>query len=224
MTLPGRFFAIEGADGVGKTTVLARVVPLLEQATGRPVLAVREPGGTALGELIRDAILHPKDGQPMSPIAQLLAFCLARRQLIDYEIAPALDRGEIVLADRFALSTHVYQGTGLGVAAETVDDVLRAAIGDVWPDATLVLQLPPEVALARRMARAGTEPPDLLEANTELMARAAQAYATAALRIRDVHMVDATGTPDEVAARVAARLTPWLQSPLASRSARRTTR
>ena len=148
----GRFVTIEGGEGTGKTTLLAALAERARSG-GRDVVTCREPGGTALGERLRTALLGA-DGAAPDPRAELLVFAAARAQLVAEVIRPALERGALVLCDRYADSTTAYQHHGRGLPRETVDAVNAAATGGLTPDLTLLLDLPADEGL-RRAGRAG---------------------------------------------------------------------
>ncbi len=141
----GRLIVLEGVDGVGKTTQAALLAQELER-NGAPVTQVREPGGTPLGEHLREYL---KSGEPLSREAELLLFAAARVQLVSEVIRPALKQGRTVVADRFAPSTLAYQGDGLGIHPKDVKDVNALALDGLRPDLCLLLDLDPERALAR---------------------------------------------------------------------------
>lgn len=137
---------IEGVEGVGKTTLIERLVPWLQQR-GHTARALREPGGTALGETLRELL---KNGDiRMSPVSELLLFEAARGELVRQVIAPALERGEIIVLDRFFDSTTAYQGYGRGLELDTVLRLHRLVCGEVFPHTTLLLDLDPQLGLAR---------------------------------------------------------------------------
>lgn len=115
------------------------------------MLLTREPGGTPLGERIRDVLLHARE-VPLTPQAQALLFSAARAQNVHDVIAPALREGRVVIADRFYDSTFVYQGLAESVSRIALEAITSFAVGDVRPDRTYVLDLPVDVALARRHA------------------------------------------------------------------------
>ena len=148
----GRFVTIEGGEGTGKTTLLAALAERARSG-GLDVVTCREPGGTALGERLRTALLGA-DGAAPDPRAELLVFAAARAQLVAEVIRPALERGALVLCDRYADSTTAYQHHGRGLPRETVDAVNAAATGGLTPDLTLLLDLPADEGL-RRAGRAG---------------------------------------------------------------------
>lgn len=149
----GRFITLEGGEGVGKSTQLARLMDRLAVA-GVPALATREPGGTPLAERYRAALLGGAIA-PFGPAAEALVFSAARIDHIDAVIGPALARGTTVVCDRFMDSTRAYQGALGHLEAGLVDALERAVVGVRRPDLTLVLDLPSEVALARAAARRG---------------------------------------------------------------------
>jgi dTMP kinase len=148
----GCFVTIEGGEGVGKTTLLAALADRAREA-GLDVVVCREPGGTALGERLRDALLGAGGDAPDAH-AELLVFAAARAQLVAEVIRPALERSALVLCDRYADSTTAYQHFGRALPRATVDAVNAAATGGLTPDLTLLLDLPPAEGL-RRAGRAG---------------------------------------------------------------------
>lgn len=150
----GYFLSFEGIDGSGKSTQARRLAAAL-QAAGRAALLTREPGGSPGAEEIRRLVL---EGEPdrWSAETELLLFTAARRDHLEKTIRPALARGEVVITDRFADSSRIYQGMTRGDLAGTVDALHALMIG-VEPDLTLLIDIDPEVGLSRAMARKGTE-------------------------------------------------------------------
>lgn len=147
----GRFIVLEGGDGAGKTTLARALTAALAEA-GRAVVATREPGGTRAGMALRTLLLA-EDGPGFTPDAELLLMTAARVQHVREIIEPALARGAMVVCDRFIGSTLAYQGHGSGLDAARILALHRDFVGDLWPDATLLLDLPPDLALARGRAR-----------------------------------------------------------------------
>src|SRR3954466_12458949 len=129
----GAFITFEGSEGCGKSTQVLRLAARLEQQGGRTVLT-REPGGTAIGEKIRDLLQFAPEGVAMRPETELLLFEASRAQLVREVIEAALSRGEVVIADRFFDSTTVYQGAARKLDPETVARMNRFAVGDCMPD------------------------------------------------------------------------------------------
>lgn len=144
----GRFITLEGPEGAGKTVIARRLVPALEER-GASVLLTREPGGTRLGERLREVLLA-NDGGPISPRADALLFNAARAQLVGEVIGPALDAGQIVICARFADSTLAYQGYGGGVSLADLRALADIATGGLVPDLTVLLDVAPEVGLRRK--------------------------------------------------------------------------
>lgn len=146
----GRFITIEGPEGGGKTTQAARLEVHLRGA-GVPVIRTREPGGTPLGERVRDLLLG-SGSSPLriDPLADALLFSAARHQLVVDVIEPALAAGTTVVCARYADSTLAYQGYGAGVPLADLGDLEAIATGGLRPDLTILLDLPPDVGLARK--------------------------------------------------------------------------
>src|SRR5580693_10813019 len=157
----GTLISFEGSEGSGKSTQITHLAAHLQKLK-RDVVSVREPGGTEIGEQIRNIIVHNSKGDEMSAETELLLFTAARAQLVREIIAPALIRGTIVLSDRFLDSSTVYQGIGRNLAADPVQQINRFAVGNVMPDLTLVIDVPMEVSLARIRQRA-SDVPDRME-------------------------------------------------------------
>ncbi|HKK17105.1 MAG TPA: dTMP kinase [Opitutales bacterium] len=154
--MPGLFITFEGGEGCGKSTQIERLATQL-RAEGHTVHQTREPGGTKLGEAIRKLLQHDQAGHGMCPESELLLFTAARAQLVREFIIPALERKEIVLCDRFADSTTVYQGVARSIDPIEVAAINQFACGTIVPDLTLLIDLDPEVGLQR--ARDNRESP-----------------------------------------------------------------
>jgi dTMP kinase len=146
----GRFITIEGPEGAGKTTQAARLESHLRD-DGITVIRTREPGGTSLGESLRDVLLNAETGAaPNDPLADALLFSAARRQLVEQVIRPAIVAGTTVICARFADSTLAYQGCGAGVPLDELRALERIATGGLRPDLTILLDLSPEIGLGRK--------------------------------------------------------------------------
>jgi dTMP kinase len=157
---PGWFIAVEGGDGVGKSTQIAAVAAWL-RGRGFEVVTTREPGGTPLGEEVRDLVLHAREHR-LGARAEALLFAADRADHMEKVVRPALERGAIVLTDRHVDSSVAYQSGGRGLAAEEVVALSAFATEGVRPDLVVLLDLDPAVARARREERTGV--PDKLEA------------------------------------------------------------
>ena len=150
--MTGLFITFEGTEGCGKSTQINALAARL-QDQGQQVLQTREPGGTPLGEAVRNLLQHDEAGVGMSPEAELLLFTASRAQLTRERILPAIAKGEIVLCDRFMDSTTVYQGVARQINTQAVATINRFAVGEARPDLTILIDLPPEVGMARVHAR-----------------------------------------------------------------------
>ena len=150
--MPGLFITFEGTEGCGKSTQIKALAARFKQS-GREVLQTREPGGTPLGEAVRHLLQHDQAGENMSPEAELLLFTASRAQLTRERILPALANNEIVLCDRFMDSTTAYQGGARNIAPEAVTAINRFAVGQAIPDLTILIDLSPEIGMARVHAR-----------------------------------------------------------------------
>jgi dTMP kinase len=190
------FISFEGLDGCGKTTQAAMLSDALE-LEGRAVVRVREPGGTATGERIRELLLDP--AATIAAAAEALLYAAARAQLVDQVIHPALDRGDTVIADRFIDSSLAYQGVARGLGLDAVLAANQLAIRGLMPDVTLLLELPAALAAARRGSAL-----DRIEAEGDgFHASVAEGFAAAAARFpQRIKVVDASGPPRQVLARV----------------------
>jgi dTMP kinase len=151
VTTPGRFITIEGVEGVGKSTNLSFVAATLE-AAGHAVHLTREPGGTPLGERVRQLLLH--GDAPVDPLAELLLLFAARAAHLREVIEPALAAGDWVVCDRFTDATYAYQGGGRGLPEAAISTLETLVQGTRRPDLTLLLDAPPEVTAPRLRARA----------------------------------------------------------------------
>jgi len=141
----GLFVTFEGPEGGGKSTQIRRLAAALERA-GHPVRLTREPGGSPVGDALRSLLLDQDD---MGPVTEFLIFTASRAELVRTVIRPALEAGQVVLCDRFTDSTYAYQGFGRGLDLPDLKAVTQVATGGLTPDLTVLLDLPPEVGLAR---------------------------------------------------------------------------
>jgi dTMP kinase len=142
------FITFEGTEGSGKSLQARLLVERLRQQAV-PVLATREPGGTSLGDQVRELVLLRDDLRPNAR-AEALLMCASRAQLVERVIRPALERGEVVVCDRFGDSTLVYQGAGRGLDTAALASVISFATAGLQPDLTILLDVPVEVGLARK--------------------------------------------------------------------------
>jgi dTMP kinase len=197
--MPPRFIVFEGGEGSGKSTASAAVAARLRVA-GVPVVHTREPGGTKAGELVRH-LLHEK----LTPRAELFAFLVARAQLVEEVIRPALQRGETVICDRFAPSTFAYQVHARGLNGEEVRRANRLATGGLEPDLVVYLDIAPEVGLRRKLGETEAIRTGLEGLAFHQKVREGYLVQAAAEPARWL-VIDATLTPDEVVAQAFERI------------------
>jgi len=198
----GKLISFEGSEGSGKSTQIARLAAHL-QKLGREVITVREPGGTEIGEQIRNIIVHNSKGDEMCPEAELLMFAAARAQLVREVIAPALASGKYVLSDRFLDSSTVYQGIARKLAPDPVQQINRFAVGTVMPDLTIVLDVSTDVGLARIRQRASDIPDRMERENIDFYEKVRAGYLLLAESLPErLSVIDGSGTEDAVAKRV----------------------
>jgi dTMP kinase len=191
--MAGRFVVLEGGDGSGKSTQAARLARRLREQ-GLTVLETFEPGATGAGAVMRELLLHGRE--TIAPTTETLLMAADRAQHVAEDVAPALARGDWVVCDRYLPSSLVYQGVVRGVGVDVVEAVNRAATGVVEPDLVVVLDVPDEVAAARRNGG------DRMEREEEAFhARVREAYRQLA-GPRGWVIVDGSGDVDTVAEKV----------------------
>ncbi|MEM7282222.1 MAG: dTMP kinase [Pseudomonadota bacterium] len=171
----GRFITVEGAEGVGKTTQLAYIMNWLEEREV-PAIQTREPGGTELGEVLRDLVLDKTN--ELSHQTELLLIFAARSDHWQNKIKPALERGCWVLSDRFTDASYAYQGGGRGMKKEQIDQLEQLVLGSARPDLTLLLDMPTQSA-ANRVEKRGNKDRFEME-EIEFFARVRETYLTRA--------------------------------------------
>lgn len=198
----GKLISFEGSEGSGKSTQISRLAAHL-QKTDREVISTREPGGTEIGEQIRNIIVHNSKGDEMCAETELLLFTAARAQLVREVIAPALLRGAIVLSDRFLDSSTVYQGIARNLAADPVNQINRFAVGNVMPDLTIVIDVPEDVSLARLKQRASDLPDRMERENIGFYKKVREGYLVLAKGMPERFIVvDGTKTVDAIEKKI----------------------
>ncbi|PZR75060.1 MAG: dTMP kinase [Chthoniobacterales bacterium] len=196
----GAFITFEGSEGCGKSTQVKRLASRLEQA-GLQVLITREPGGTAIGEKIRDLLQFAPESSAMTPETEVLLFSASRSQLVRETIRPALEQGAIVISDRFFDSTTVYQGVARKLEPMMVATLNDFAVGPDRPDLTIILDV--DVATARvrmqRRVRRVTVIDRMESEPDEFYERVCEGYRELALREpARVRLLDGSRSPDEI--------------------------
>ncbi|MGE4292494.1 MAG: dTMP kinase [Desulfovibrio sp.] len=200
------FLTFEGIEGTGKSTQIRMLVSYLEQR-GKAHLVTLEPGGSRVGKDLRRMLLH-LESRDITPETELFLYLADRAQHVAQVIRPALARGKVVISDRFADSTVVYQGYGRGLDPRLLHQLNEVAVAGCWPEATILLDLEPETGLNRAMARNLREGKAVEEGrfeaeSLEFHRRVREGYLTwASLHQQRIHIVDATPGPDEVFASV----------------------
>lgn len=197
----GIFITLEGGEGAGKSTQIKRLAAALSEA-GREVVTTREPGGSPGAEKIRSLLLDASIA--LDDLTQTLLFAAARREHVVATIEPALARGAIVICDRFFDSTRAYQGAAGQVPTPIIDQLETIAVGSTRPDLTLILDLPPEIGIARAHSRRSDSPVDRYEGQAlDFHRKVRTAFLEIARRdpMRCV-VIDATGSADAVTAAI----------------------
>jgi dTMP kinase len=210
------FITFEGIEGAGKSLQIARVEEYLKRK-GIPCLTTREPGGTEFGKALRPILLGT-DGCRREPVCELLLYLADRHQHLKEVIEPALKRNRVVLSDRYQDATRAYQGAARGIAESTVEQLTRLS-GITEPDKTLLLDLDPEEGLPRALHRNETCPVAGAEGrfeaeNLTFHKRVREAYLSLAARFPErIHVVDASGTPDQVFSHIVPLIDSWTSPP-----------
>jgi len=203
----GWFITFEGGEGTGKTTQIRRLAEHLE-SLGRTVVLTREPGGTPVAEAARAVLLDPAL-EPLG-LSELFLLEAARHDHVERVIRPALDRGEVILCDRYADSSTVYQGMVREIGVERVEELNDLATGGLDPDLTLILDLDPEAGVSRarsRNAEGDGSESRLDDEPAEFHRRVRDGFLCLAVRYpHRVRVIDATGGPDTVFDRLMAVL------------------
>lgn len=202
------FITFEGSEGCGKSTQAQRLAARLE-SLGAPLLVTREPGGTSIGETIRNLLQFTPSAANMTPEAELLLFEASRAQLVREIIQPSLDRGACVISDRFFDSTTIYQGVARKLAAEIVGQLNRFAVGDCVPDFTFILDIDVTTARTRMLRRVRPAGLDRMEQEPpEFYERVCEAYRALATTEPRFCLIDGARTADEIETEIWRQLAP----------------
>lgn len=198
--LRGKFIVFEGVDFTGKSTQVKLLADRLRQ-TGYPVTTTREPGGTMLGEQVREIILSNKNTE-LLPLSELLLFVTCRAQLCTEVIGPALQERRVVVSSRYRLSSLAYQGYGRGIDVDLIRQLNDAATGGLQPDQTFFIDLPEEMALARKQGEG-----DRIEVeNLTFYRRVREGYLELVQQDPRIVRIDGTLSVQEIADKVASHL------------------
>lgn len=197
------FITLEGVEGVGKSSVAQFIKSYLD-AKNIAVTLTREPGGTAIAEMIRKILLTPLE-EELLPETELMLMFAARLQHVMHKIKPALARGEWVVCDRFIDSSYAYQGAGRGFSVHKIGEIQHWTLGDFLPDLTIILDAPVEVGFKRIESR--KEKDRIEQENMDFFQRVRKTF----LNLAQMHperyrVVNATKTPEEINIEIAAIL------------------
>jgi len=203
--MSGTFITFEGIEGCGKSTHAEILLSQLVSA-GHDAILTREPGGTVLGETIREIVKDGHSSEPISPEAEMLLFAVSRAHLVRNVILPALRRGTVVISDRFVDSTSAYQGCARGLDPDVVASMNRFVAGDAVPDVTILLDIDVEAGLERIRQRNDVEHAESDRIEKEARAfheKVREAYLALARDSADrIRIVDASQDVDKVAGDV----------------------
>ena len=194
--LQGKFIVLDGPDGCGKSTQVRLLAEVLEQ-TGIETISLRDPGGTNIGEQIRQILLR-NDNQAMSVRCEALLYMASRAQLYEESIKPALAAGKCVICDRWLSSTYAYQAVAGKIGVEWLEQLAAASLERIWPDMTIIIDVPSETGLQR----VGPIPDRMEEKSADFHQRVRQAFGDLARTHRGFGVIDGTGTIEQVHRRV----------------------
>ncbi len=193
--MEGIFITIEGGDGSGKSTQIDLLMTYFDQ-NGYEVLLTREPGGTVISEKIREIILN-KDHMEMADMTEALLYAAARAQHVQEFIIPNVKKGKVVICDRYVDSSVVYQGYARGLGIDEVEQINHYATLGLTPNMTILLDLPPEIGLARKKNQQALDRLELASDNFHM--KVSEGYRILAERHKDrILSVDATQTIEEI--------------------------
>ena len=201
--LSGKFIVIDGPDGAGKSTQLQLLAQFLRDS-GADLVEARDPGGTAIGDKIRQILLSPEHDE-MAVTTELMLYMASRAQLVSQVLQPALAAGKCVLCDRYAWSTVAYQGAG-GMDPRAIEQVAQVAVGGLWPDLTIILDIDSAVGLSRIKRKA-----DRMEAKEiEFHKKVRELYLQQAKQHPDrIAVVSAAGEVQDVHERITRIVEKW---------------
>jgi len=204
-----KFIVIEGLEGAGKSTAIARVHQILANHGINNVVSTREPGGTPLAEAMRTLVKEPHPTEELTEQSELLLMYAARSQLVERVIKPALANGQWVVGDRHDLSSQAYQGGGRGLT-DVIGPIRQAVLGNFKPDLTLYLDIEPSLGLSRARARGAL---DRIEQNQlSFFERARRVYLDAAASDDSIVLIDASQSINDVALSIERALNAFILS------------
>jgi dTMP kinase len=194
----GKFITIEGTEGAGKSTALHHIQTYLAK-TNNDILLTREPGGTELAEEIRKVLLHPASTETMAPETELLLMFAGRAQHISQCILPALKAGKWLVSDRYIDASYAYQGGGRGIDSHQIETLDNLIVGNLYPDLTLLLDVPADLGLARTETR-GSQKDRIEQERIDFF-----------IRVRNVYLARAKQDPNRIKIIDASQSLPLVQ-------------
>lgn len=195
-----RFIVIEGLEGAGKSTAVNVIKEFLSNNGINEIVQCREPGGTKLGETIRDLVKSNRSNEKIDCRTELLLMYASRIQLVENVIKPALQEGKTVICDRFYYSTYAYQGGGRGIDLDIIDSIHKASLGNFKPDLTIYMDIAPEIGLKRAAGRGELDRFELEK--IEFFEKTRSMYLKQAGDSPEVVTVDASQSQENVAEQV----------------------
>ena len=198
--MSAKFLVVEGLEGAGKSTAVNVIKHYLEEELGQSTVLCREPGGTDLGEQIRDMVKSAAGDEKIDPRTELLLMYASRIQLVENIIKPALEKGVWVICDRFYYSTYAYQGGGREIDINIIDEIHKASLGDFRPELTVYMDITPEKGLQRAAGRGELDRFELEE--IKFFEKTRESYLEQAERCSEVGTLDASLSQEEVAQQI----------------------
>ncbi|MCM8525062.1 MAG: dTMP kinase [Lentisphaeraceae bacterium] len=195
-----KFIVIEGLEGAGKSTAVNVIKEFLQSNGREDILQCREPGGTKLGETIRDLVKSNSYNEKIDSRTELLLMYASRIQLVENVIKPALDSGKSVICDRFYYSTYAYQGGGRGIDLGIIDSIHSASLGDFKPDLTIYMDIDPKIGLKRAAVRGELD--RFEQEKIDFFNKTRDMYLKMAAESDEIKTVDASLSIEEVAEQV----------------------
>lgn len=207
MVLPARFIVVEGTEGAGKSTAVEAVFDYLSHKS-IPCIKTREPGGTKIGERLRNLIKLGLDDERLFPQSELLLIYASRVQLVEQVIKPALAQGTWVISDRFDLSTYAYQGGGRQIDSSFIDHLSSFCLKNISPDCVFFMDLPPEAGLLRAGLRGELD--HIEQESQDFFQRVYEVYKSRVALTPQAVRIDATLSKEEVVACIIQHLEPLM--------------
>ncbi len=205
----GKFITVEGTEGAGKSTALKFIQDFLEQ-NGKQIVLTREPGGTPFAEEVRNLLLHAKTTEKIEPETELLLMFAGRVQHIAQCILPTLQTGKWIVSDRYIDASYAYQGGGRGISHHYIHKLDRLAVGHIYPDLTLLLDIPADLGMQRAEKR-GVQKDRIEQERMDFFVRVRQAYLDRAKQDPNrIKIIDASKSLADVETQIHQVLTEFL--------------